>query len=245
MSSRGAGLAVATVTLARDAVEERRLRRALTVLAVQHAPVFVCDGGSSDEFVTFLRTLPAVHLVAPAGPGLVGQVQASLTAAAHATEGFVLYTESDKIDFFERHLHRFLSVSAGFDRPGCVLASRSVAAFSTFPATQQSTEGAINRLCRDFLGVEGDYSYGPFLLKPGLVGHVDRAAGDSGWGWRPFIFAVAHRLGQRLVHVVDGYDCPQDQRHEDEKERLHRLRQLGQNVNGLLAGLTVDLPGSD
>lgn len=241
MSARGADVAVATITLARDPGEEKLLRVALTTLAAHQRPVFVCDGGSGDGFVEFLRELPGVHLVALADRGLVGQVRASLKAAANVTEGFVLYTESDKVDFFQRHLRGFLSAAEALNAAGCVLASRSAAAFSTFPATQQYAEAAINGLCSHFLHVAGDYSYGPFLLKPELATHVDRVAADAGWGWRHFIFAVAQRLGYRLVHVADAYACPEDQRRDNDPERLHRLRQLGQNVNGLLAGLTVDL----
>lgn len=108
---------------------------------------------------------------------------------------------------------------------------------------QQLAEGTINRLCGDFLTVEGDYSYGPFLLRTDLVPHVDRVPKDLAWGWRHFMFAIAHRLGHPLVHVFDDFECPEGQRSDDQDQRLHRLRQLGQNVNGLLAGLTADLTG--
>ena len=147
MSARGADVAVATITLARDPGEEKLLRVALTTLAKHQRPVFVCDGGSGGEFVEFMRELPGVHLVSPAEPGLVGQVRASLRAAASVGNEFVLYTESDKVDFFERYLSGFLSTAETARAAGCVLASRSAAAFSTFPATQQDTEGSINHLC--------------------------------------------------------------------------------------------------
>jgi hypothetical protein len=91
------------------------------------------------------------------------------------------------------------------------------------------------------VGEHGDYSYGPFLMRTTLAPHVQTLPHDIGWGWRHYIFAVAHRRGLHLAHVVDDLPCPEDQRTEDEGERLHRLRQLGQNVNGLLLGLTVDL----
>ena len=235
------GMAVATVTLCRDPAEVTLLRRALTALAAHGWPTFVCDGGSGHQFVRFLRTLPLVTVVEPVEAGLVGQVRASLSAAAPASDAFVLYSEPDKLDFFERHLRGFARLAEACDDAGCLLASRSISAFRSFPPTQQSTEAAINRLCGEFLGVEGDYSYGPFMLRSDLVPTVHRVSKELGWGWRHFVFAVAQRLGQRLVHAPGDFECPAPQQQEDSGERLHRLRQLAQNVNGLLAGLTVDL----
>jgi hypothetical protein len=232
------------MTLVREPAEEALLRQALRALVGHGLPVFVADGGSGQTFVDFLQTLPDVTLVRPKGPGLVGQVQASLAAAAAATNRFVLYTESDKLDFFDRHLQQFLAAAESEPDAGCLLASRSISAFSTFPPTQQSTEAAINRLCGQFLNAEGDYSYGPFLLKASLAASADAAAGDLGWGWRHLTFALAHRFSQRLVHTVGDYECPADQRGEASRDRLHRLRQLRQNVDGLLAGLTVTLPAT-
>lgn len=233
-------IAVATMTLARDAAEESLLRRSLNTLTGHGWPVFVCDGGSGETFVDFLRSLPATIVVSPVHAGLVGQVRASLCAAARASDGCVLYTESDKLEFFDAHLRAFISSASSLDA-GCVLASRSTAAFSSFPTTQRSVEATINGLCSDFLGVEGDYSYGPFLVRADLVPHVAGVSPDLGWGWRHFLFAIAHRLGDPPVHLVGNFACPDEQRAEDGRDRLHRLRQLGQNVNGLLAGLTCDL----
>jgi hypothetical protein len=38
----------------------------------------------------------------------------------------------------------------------------------------------------------------------------------------------------RVVQLTDDYPCPPDQRHEDDRERTHRLRQLSQNILGLI-----------
>jgi hypothetical protein len=35
--------------------------------------------------------------------------------------------------------------------------------------------------------------------------------------------------------VTGDYPCPPDQRVEDDAERTHRLRQLGENILGLIA----------
>lgn len=236
-------VAVATVTLVREPREDALLRRALGSLARLNLPLFVCDGGSGGDFLAFLRSLPRTTVVEPVERGLVGQVRAAIAAAGTADVPFVLYTESDKQEFFERRLLRFLREAAVEADPGVVLAARSDAAFRTFPPSQQFTEGTINQLCGEFVGAPGDYSYGPFLVRRDLAAHVDRATTDLGWGWRHMLFAIAHRFATRIVHVADDHTCPEDQRGEDDAERLHRLRQLAQNVNGLLAGLTMDLSG--
>ena len=236
-----ADVAIATMTLVRDAEEERLLRRSLEALAGHGRPVFVSDGGSGGAFVASLRSLANVTVVLPAAPGLVGQVRGSLSAAARSGARFVVYTESDKRAFFESGLHEFIERIPSPDSRGLTLAARSQRALSTFPSIQQFTEGVINELCGRFLGERGDYSYGPFLLPAELVPYVERAPDDLGWGWRHFSFAIAQRLGHRVRQAAGDYECPDDQRGEDDRERLHRLRQLAQNVRGLEAGLTLPL----
>lgn len=234
-------IVAATITLAREPSEGELLQRSITALTRIGQPVFVCDGGSGDEFLRFLRALPGVTVVAPSARGLVGQVRAATLAASGAQPDFVLYTEPDKLEFFDQHLPGFIAHAPLDTNPGVVLAARSPAALETFPPMQQYTEAAINKLCGDFLRVEGDYSFGPFLVRNDLVPYVNAIKEDIGWGWRHFLFAVTHRLKFPLTHITEDFLCPEDQRHEDERERLHRVRQLGQNINGLLAGLTVDL----
>jgi hypothetical protein len=219
------------MTLARDEGDEHALVAALTQLAASAAaPVFVADGGSRASFVDRLRALP-VHVVPVRGRGLVAQVRAALSAAAGAGAR-VLYTEPDKHDFFARHLGEFLAAA-----PSCnaaiVLGARSAPAFATFPAFQQLTESTFNQLCAEFVGVRTDYLYGPFLVDAPLVARIGSVADTVGWGWRPFLFATAAREGQRVASIVGDYECPPAQRGDE--ERLHRLRQLQQNVAGLLA----------
>jgi hypothetical protein len=234
-------IAIATMTLVRDAEEELLLRRSMEALARHGRRVFVSDGGSGDAFVAFLGSLPSVTVVAPAARGLVGQVRGSLAAAVRSGARSVMYTESDKQAFFESSLHTLIDMIPSGESTGLALAARSEEALSTFPSIQQFTEGVINDLCRRFFGASGDYSYGPFVLPADLVRYIDRAPDDLGWGWRHFLFSVAHRLGRRVRHAAGDYECPDDQRREDDRERLHRLRQLAQNVRGLEAGLQLPL----
>jgi len=235
------GVAIATVTLARDAGEEDLLRRALPSLARHAVQVCVSDGGSGNAFTEFLSGLENVEVIAPGRPGLVGQVLAAVEAAAAASSGYVLYTESDKAAFFDDGLEAVMQRAASLPEPALVLAARNERSFGTFPPLQRHTERTINELCGESFGAPGDYSYGPFVMHRSLAPWVRRVPADLGWGWRHFIFAVAHRLGQRILHVEGDHACPEDQRAEDDRERLHRLKQLDQNISGLQAGLAVQL----
>jgi hypothetical protein len=49
------------------------------------------------------------------------------------------------------------------------------------------------------------------------------------------MFLAAHRLNYGVFHVADHHPCAEDQRFEDDIERAHGLRQLSENLRGLLA----------
>jgi len=227
-------VSVATVTLARDEAEERALRGALQQLSREGLRVAVSDGGSAPAFIEFVRTLASITVVPPIERGLVGQVKASLRTAADWQSPFLLYTEPDKRLFFGGRLASFISSAPDSADVGIVLAARDENSFATFPEFQQLTEGAFNALCATIVGEHGDYCYGPFLMNRALMPAIDGLRPDLGWGWRPLVFATARRLGYRVIHHVDNLPCPADQRANDESERLHRLRQLRQNVEGLI-----------
>ena len=243
MSSRGPEreVAVATITWARDTNEEELIHGSLATLAAAGLPIVVADGGSSERFVSSLRQVPNLTLVDPEGRGLIAQIKASLGAAAKAHPRFILYAESDKQMFFEQKLARFLAEATIADDVGVVISARNEASFETYPRTQRMTEAAINALTGDVVGTPGDYSYGPFLLNRKLAPYLDGVPADIGWGWRHYLFALAARLGLTVVHVVDDLPCPEDQRADDPAERGHRLKQLTQNVNGLLLGIDTPL----
>src|SRR5581483_3477203 len=221
----------------RDPSEAPLVRRALERLTATGAKVAVSDGGSLPEFAEFLRKLPALSLVPPDAPGLVGQVRASLREAARAQKPFVMYTEPDKDEFFEMRLAEFVADAPEDDDVGVVLASRDRESFATFPPFQRHTESVFNATTASLLGAEGDYCYGPCLIRSSLTQYLERVPDTVGWGWRPFLFATAHRLGYRLVHTTRWHPCPVEQRVEHDADRLHRLRQLRQNVDGLLLAL--------
>jgi hypothetical protein len=234
-------VAVATMTWARDAAEERRLRESLPLLAGLGVPVFVTDGGSGEEFARFLRSLPNFEMCDPGERGPWAQAGRSLRAAQASGRRFILYTESDKAEFFRAGLREFVSEAPAGDDVGVVLASRSAESFETFPEFQRMTEGAINRCCAEVVGRPFDFSYGPFLLNRELVHGLEAAPPDLGWGWRTYAFGLARRLGYRVESVSKDLPCPAGQREDDPRERLYRMRQLSQGVQGLVESAAADL----
>ncbi len=228
-------VSVATITWARTEDEEAVLCGSLTALSETGLRVSVADAGTNASFTRFLRSLPGFVVTVPGERGLVAQVKASLDAAARFEMPFVLYTEPDKEVFFAGPLADFIGRAEAERDTGVVLAARSEASFNTFPPMQRYTEGVINHLCGELIGRVGDYSYGPFLLNRGLLPTLAELPPKTGWGWRPFVFLAAHRRKLRVSHIVGDYSCPPDQREEDDEERAHRLRQLGENISGLLA----------
>lgn len=227
--------AVATMTWARDAAEERLLRESLPLLSNLGVPVFVNDGGSGAGLLEFIRGLANFRLTEACAPGVWRQARASIEAAAEVSSvKFVLYTEPDKRDFFREGLRGFVAAAEACEDVGVVLASRSAESFATFPEFQRHTETAINRCCAEVLGVEADFTYGPFFLNRALVPRLNGAPDSIGWGWRPYAFGTARRLGYRISYVEAHLPCPPEQREDDAQERLYRIRQLGQNIEGLL-----------
>jgi hypothetical protein len=223
-------LAIATMTLARDAQQSAALLAALHTLSRTEAPIYVADGGSTPAFTAALTALP-VTIVPPQRPGLVGQVEAGLAAAAASGATRVLYTEPDKEWFFANHLDAFLAGAPDDRDVGVVVAARSESAFATFPRFQQRTERMFNELCAEIVGDANDYLYGPFIVAAPLVAEIAGLDPIVGWGWRPFLFNRARRRGFRIAFVAGEFDCPIEQRGAD--EQVHRLRQLSQNVEGL------------
>jgi hypothetical protein len=232
---------VATITWARDAEEETLLRESLQQLSKLNLRVFVTDGGSNSDFINFVQSLPLFTIVEARGKGLWWQVNSSLQAAYDTQTPFILYTEPDKKDFFQQGLSSMLQDAAQDENAGVVLASRSTEAFATFPKFQQTCETTINYCCAEITGQPLDYTYGPFLLKRKLVPYLAQVKPGIGWGWRPYAFCVAHRLGLRIDEIKGAFACPPSQRKDDAKERIYRMKQLEQNIDGIVQAAIVEL----
>jgi len=227
-------IAIATMTWGKNEQEERLLRESLALLSQEKISTFVADGGSRPEFIQFLDEFSNFRTLQAASSGVFAQVKHSLKAAAVSGADFILYTEPDKKLFFDRMLNEFLSKSPSEENIGIVLTSRSPKSFATFPQFQQYTETVINNLCSEVVGQSGDYTYGPFIFNRKLIDCLDLAFNEIGWGWRPFLFAMAQRKGYKIVQIVDDYDCPLEQQADDPAERIYRMKQLSQNIEGLV-----------
>jgi hypothetical protein len=229
-------IAVATITRVRGLDDERAVKQSLATLVATGIPVAASDGGSPKRFVDWLRRLPNLTL-AKRGDTLVRQVRASLVEAHQTGRPFILYTEADKRDFFAGGLAEFIARASIAGSIGIQLAARSESAFTTFPPYQRLAEASASELCRRTIGANTDYFYGPFLVRRELARLVFSASDDLGWGWRPFLFVAASRLGHRIVGIRGDYNCPHDQRREQDRDKEHRLRQFTDNVRGLLDGV--------
>lgn len=234
-------ITIATISLVREAQEEHLLRESLQQLAALQLPVIITDGGSPAHFLDFMRSFPHFTVLQATAKGVWAQARSSLIKAYESGAGFILYTEPDKLTFFQDSLAIMLNKATLHEHTGIVVASRSEAGFTTFPAFQQMTETAINNCCQEVIGKDFDYTYGPFLLNRKLVPYLDLVQEDIGWGWRPYTFAVASRLGYNIDAYTADFYCPAGQRADDAKERLYRMRQLKENIQGIVLSATVNL----
>jgi hypothetical protein len=234
-----AQVAIATITWARDAHEADLVVSGLEALAACGVPIFVTDGGSDAEFMDRARRIHGLTFCAKDGRGLWPQVRSSLNAARASGARFILYTEPDKRDFFRDKLDAFIADAGADENTGVILVSRSAQQLATFPPFQQYTESVINRCCAEVTGEPYDYSYGPFLVNSTVVPHLQGAKDDIGWGWRPYTFGIAHRLGMRIEQLLRASECPVDQR--EDSERVYRMHQLAQSVEGMVLSTKAKL----
>jgi hypothetical protein len=233
-------LAIATITLARDEEEEQLLRESLAILAGLNLPVYITDGGSKASFIEWLESFSNFHLQPPS-KGVWMQAKQSISVAAKSGREFLFYTEPDKKEFLSNNLLNMLTNIHADDRTGVILASRSAEAFSTFPAFQQMSETTINNCCFEVTGKQLDYIYGPFVLNSKLVPYLQDLPQAIDWGWRPYVFNIAKRLNYSISSFTGDFYCPPAQRKDDHTERLYRMKQLHQNIEGLLLSSSAQL----
>lgn len=233
-------LCIATISWARDESEEELLRQSLTELSSLGYKVFVADGGSGKDFINFIRSLNHLSVLQPTQKGLWAQAKTSLLHALQSGASYVLYTEPDKLDFFKQ-LPTMLNDVEVNEHTGIVLASRSNESMQSFPTFQQMTEAAINNCCAEVIGKTADYTYGPFIMNSNIITHLRELPDDIGWGWRPYAFNIAHRLHLNIQAYTQHFYCPTNQRHDDSSERLYRVKQLAQNIEGLVLSTSASL----
>jgi hypothetical protein len=234
-------LSIATMTWARDPDEENLLRKSLKQLATFQLPVFITDGGSNAGFIHFMKSFPNFFVLEASAKGVWAQVKNSLKIAHDSGSAFILYTEPDKYDFFLNGLPQMLDEPFLSDASGVLMACRSAAGFATFPAFQQMTETTINNCCAEIIRDNLDYTYGPFILNRQLVPYLNFVETDIGWGWRLFTFCVAKQLGYKVEAYMEEFSCPVEQRQDSARERIYRMRQMEQSIQGVVLSTTVKL----
>lgn len=238
-------ISIATITLARDEQEEALLRLSLKRLATLAIPVFITDGGSPPAFIDFLRSFPHFIVSDTVQKGVWHQAKESLLAAHQHGSKFIFYTEPDKQDFFTHSLPAFFSNLTINDHTGIITVSRSPESFATFPLFQQMTETAINHCCAEIIKQNVDFTYGPVLLNSRLIPYLQLVNEDVGWGWRPYIFNIALRLGYTIDTYEGEFECPAFQQKDNPFEKIYRMKQLAQNIQGLVLSTNVELKGEN
>lgn len=226
-------LVIATMSWARDKDEEELLRLALNQLSSTGIRVFITDGGSPEAFVNEISRLHQFTVMPSAQKGLWPQVRNSLKHAYASGAPFVFYTEPDKLDFFKTLPQLLNSVEVN-EETGAVLATRSADGMASFPAFQQMTETTINNCCAEVIKQGVDYTYGPFLLNKNVIPHLEALPMDTGWGWRPYAFNITARLGLHIRAKEGNYFCPASQQQDNAMERVYRMKQLAESIQGLV-----------
>ncbi len=227
-------LSIATMTWARDDKEEQLLHESLSALSKLNIPVFITDGGSNHQFIDYIKSFPHFTLLEPESKGVWPQVQTSLRAAYNSGADFVIYSEPDKMDFFKQGLTDMLHQISADEQSGVVIAVRSLPGFISYPKFQQMTETTINNCCAEVTGNNIDYTYGPFLMNRALIPYLEGLKTSIGWGWRLYTFVIASRLNYNIEGFEGDYYCPVEQREDDASERIYRMKQLGESIEGIV-----------
>ena len=225
---------ISIVTMTRAKPDDYKLHQAaLRELAAHGLPTVITDGGSGEEFLSYLNSFPnfMVQRVEQAGAFL--QIKTSFDIAQQFATPYVLYTEPDKQFFFQRRLAEFIERASVHNTTGIIIPARTAESFTSYPESQRFTETFTNQLCGRIVGKNGDFSYGPLLIHRTLIPYLSLLEVKIGWGWRPFLFGVARRLRLEISQIELDLPCPIEQRADGESELFHRMRQLQQNVRGL------------
>jgi hypothetical protein len=229
---------IAIVTMARAAseVEAFRITEGLLRAAAHGLPVFVTDHAANPGVTAAVEFPPNLDLVREASE-MASRISSSFQRALQRDCDVCIYSEPDKIAFFESGLDRLVQ-AAERNPESLVIAARDPRAFATVPAGQRKLESMANEIAATFLAQPADYFFGPFAI-PRLA--VERYLPDVqtlGWGWRTYLMARCI-LDRMPVNVFEGpFDAPEWNRGEDDAaSRLYRLKQFVESVEGFRRAL--------
>jgi len=232
---------VSTITWARDKREENLVYDSLSTISDKNIHVVAVDGGSREEFLYRIKSLKNISVIISSKKGLQNQILESLKEAQRSNK-YVFYAESNKNDFFENQLDEFIframNIISKNPNTGIVLPSRTKESFSTFPSFQQQSESVLNTILSGFLGKNvKDFAYGPRIIAGDLIPYLDRLPKDIGWGWMTYILIIAKKMGMSIHAVNLDLPCPKDERVETESDKIFRLKQLRNHIEGMEEGL--------
>lgn len=213
----------------------------LSVLSSKNINIVAVDGGSSKEFLGRIKKFRNISVIRSSKKGLQNQVVESLLEA-QASSRYIFYTESNKSDFFRSHLDGFLSRAMTIidknPNAGIVLPSRTKESFSTFPEFQQRSESFLNTILSEFIDREvGDFAYGPKIIASDLIPYLGHLLRDVGWGWMTYLLLIAKKLEKSIYAVELDLPCPRDERENTYADKLLRLKQLKNHIEGVEEGL--------
>ena len=201
-----ARMGISTITLARSTIEEKRITTALGILyenlarAGRQIPIVAVDGGSDISFVNKVEGILGIGVPLANEKGLFPQVLASLQRANDQGTSAILYTESDKILFFER-ISKLLTASEylmhAHPNFGIILAARTPESFATYPETQRAEESKVNTLLKEITGL----------------------------GWLSAAVVIAKKRGKGIYAVSMDFPCPAEDTIETESDRKYRQSQ--------------------
>ncbi len=225
--------------------DERYGDAALTLAGIQRltqfyaqfdAPVIVADGGSSENFLKNMKAAGVQDIYNVTG-GLTNQLVRSMQEAATIAD-YVIYTEPDKLDWFNGDFSRiFADYAPGHFSP----IARTDEVFSTFPVSQQNAERRLNDFLIKYAGVKGDYGYGPRVFPSSLADSLSEINQDIRWGTLTHLLIRAKERGIPFQMLYLAASCPFSQREENNPEYRNRQTAQHELAFSLATGRMPDL----
>jgi hypothetical protein len=230
---------IAIVTMARGAsdVEVLRITDGLTQAAAPGLPVYVTDHSGSPGVRGAVELLPNLDLAREASE-MAPRIASSFRRARHNGAEVCVYSEPDKIPFFQSGLDRLVHLAEQHPE-SLVVAARNASAFATVPEGQRKLESMANEIGATFLGKRIDYFFGPFAIPGSAVErYLPLMPASIGWGWRTYLMARCILEGMPVVVLDGAFDAPEWNRGEDDAaSRLYRLKQFVESVDGFRQAL--------
>ena len=150
---------ISIVTMTRAKPDDYELHRAaLRELAALRLPTVITDGGSGEEFLSYLNSFPNFIVQRAARAGAFLQIKTSFDRARQFATPYVLYTEPDKQFFFQQRLAEFIERASSHSTTGIIIPARTAESFASYPESQRFTEAFTNQLCSRIVGKDGDFS---------------------------------------------------------------------------------------